>query len=41
MSSVRAGYEELGVEGYYKLHNEDYSNPHINEIEYLLKKEID
>lgn len=41
MGSVRAGYEELGVEGYYKLHNEDYSNPHINEIEYLLKKEID
>jgi len=39
--SVRAGYEELGIEGYYKLHSEDYSNPHIKEIEYLLKQEID
>ena len=40
IKSVRAGYEELGVEGYYKLHCEDYSNPHIKEIEYLLKNEI-
>lgn len=38
--SIRAGYEELGVEGYYKAHSEDYSNPHIKEIEYLLKQEI-
>ena len=38
--SVRAGYEELGIEGYYKAHSEDYSNPHIKEIEYLLKQEI-
>lgn len=38
--SVRAGYEELGIEGYYKLHNKDYTNPHIKEIEYLLKQEI-
>ena len=37
--SVRAGYEQLGVEGYYKKHCEDYSNPHINEIEYLLRQE--
>lgn len=40
MESVRAGYEELGVEGYYKLHSEDYNNPHFREIEYLLKQEI-
>ena len=37
-NSVRAGYEELGIEGYYKLHSEDYNNPHINEIEYLIKE---
>ena len=37
-NSVRAGYEKLGIEGYYKLHNKDYSNPHINEIRYLVKE---
>lgn len=35
--SVRSGYEKLGVEGYYKKHSLDYSNPHFNDIEYLLK----
>ena len=34
--SVRAGYEELGIEGYYKKHCEDYSNPHINLIKELI-----
>ena len=34
--SVRAGYEQLGGDGYYKEHAEDYVNPHIKEIEYLL-----
>lgn len=40
MSSVRAGYEQLGIEGYYKLHSEDYNNPHFADIEYLLQQEI-
>lgn len=31
-NSVRAGYEELGVEDYYLKHSDDYSNPHINII---------
>lgn len=35
--SIRAGYEELGIEGYYKKHCEDYSNPHINDIKHLIK----
>lgn len=34
--SVRAGYEKLGIEGYYKLHNEDYSNPHVSIIKELI-----
>lgn len=34
--SVRAGYEELGIEGYYKRHCEDYSNPHISIIKELI-----
>lgn len=38
--SIRAGYEELGVEGYYKTHSADYNNPHIKELEYLLIQEI-
>lgn len=39
-NSVRAGYEKLGVEGYYKNHNEDYSNPHFNIINALLSDYI-
>ena len=35
--SIRAGYEELGVDEYYKEHSDTYSNPHIDRIEYLLK----
>ena len=38
--SVRSGYEELGIEGYYKTHSADYNNPHIKELEYLLIQEI-
>lgn len=34
--SVRAGYEELGIEDYYKRHCEDYSNPHISIIKELI-----
>ena len=34
--SVREGYEKLGVEGYYLQHGEDYTNPHIDKITYLL-----
>ena len=34
--SVRAGYEQLGVEGYYKEHSADYTNPHFEKISYLL-----
>ena len=40
LSSVRAGYEELGVDEYYRIHSKDYSNPHYREIEYLLKEYI-
>ena len=40
MNSIRSGYEELGVEGYYKLHNEDYSNPHFYIVRELLQKYI-
>ena len=32
--SIRAGYKQLGVEGYYK----KYSNPHLEEIECLMSK---
>lgn len=39
-NSVRLGYEELGVEGYYKLHSDDYSNPHFSDIKYLLEQEF-
>lgn len=38
MYSVRAGYQELGIEDYYKKHNEDYTNHHYNSIKYLLKE---
>ena len=34
--SVREGYVELGVEGYYKKHGTDYTNPHMDKIRYLL-----
>ena len=34
--SVREGYEQLGVDGYYKKHGFDYVNPHFEKIEYLL-----
>ena len=34
--SVRQGYEQLGVEGYYKEHGLDYVNPHIDKITHLL-----
>ena len=36
--SVRAGYEELGVEGYYSKHSEDYSNPHEYKVRHLIEK---
>lgn len=36
-SSVRHGYEELGIDNYYKIHCNDYSNPHSKEVNYLLK----
>lgn len=35
-NSVRAGYEELGIEGYYRKHCKDYSNPHISIIKELI-----
>jgi SAM-dependent methyltransferase len=31
--SIRAYYEELGVDGFYSKHSNDYSNPHIKSIE--------
>ena len=37
--SVREGYEQLGVEGYYKEHGADYVNPHFEKIKYLLDLE--
>lgn len=40
MKSVRSGYEELGIEGYYKIHNEDYNNPHFNIVKKLLENYI-
>lgn len=40
MDSVRAGYEKLGVEGYYKLHSEDYNNHHFYIIKDLLSNYI-
>lgn len=36
--SIRAGYEELGIDEYYKKHSDDYRNPHYKEIKYLLKE---
>lgn len=34
--SVRHGYENLGIEGYYKIHSEDYNNPHFLYIKRLV-----
>lgn len=36
--SVRQGYEELGIEGYYIKHSNNYSNPHIKNIEHLINQ---
>ena len=39
--AVRTGYEEHGVDNYYKIHRSDYSNPHkeiINELLTISKK---
>lgn len=35
--SVREGYEELGVEGYYQKHKDDYHNPH----EFIIHELVD
>lgn len=40
MKSIRSWYEQVGVEGYYKLHNEDYNNPHFYIIKDLLTNYI-
>ena len=36
MSSIREGYIELGVDNFYKLHSNDYQNPHKIIIQKLL-----
>lgn len=36
MEAIRNGYEILGVDSYYELHRDDYSNPHENIIRELL-----
>ena len=36
MDSVREGYEQFGIDNYYKLHSNDYSNPHEEIIRDLL-----
>ena len=40
MTSVREGYELLGVDTYYQQHANDYCNPHFNTIEIMLKDYI-
>lgn len=37
MESVRKGYEKLGVDNYYKIHSNDYVNPHFEIIKNLLE----
>ena len=34
--SVREGYDELGVDDFYRKHQEDYSNPHIKIVQELI-----
>lgn len=38
MKSIRSGYENLGVEGFYKKSGDTYTNPHEEHIVALLKK---
>lgn len=40
-NSIRAGYEKLGIDEYYKQHSEDYTNPHYKTIEHILKNYIE
>ena len=40
ISSVRAGYEKLGIDNFYIKHSEDYCNPHYSDIKTLIS-EID
>lgn len=40
ISPVRLGYEQYGVDGYYRLHSDDYENPHFLDIKYLLESYI-
>ena len=40
MTSIREGYELLGVDTYYQQHANDYCNPHFKTIEIMLKDYI-
>lgn len=39
--SIRAGYQELGIDEYYKQHSGDYHNPHFCVIKNLLERVIE
>lgn len=36
--AIRNLYSELGVEGYYQLHGEEYANPHFVQVRELLRR---
>jgi hypothetical protein len=38
MLKIYDEYKKYGVENYYKLHNKQYFNPHLNKIEIIYKK---
>jgi hypothetical protein len=38
MLKIYDEYKKYGVENYYKLHNKQYFNPHLNKIEILYQK---
>jgi 2-polyprenyl-3-methyl-5-hydroxy-6-metoxy-1,4-benzoquinol methylase len=38
MLKIYDEYKKYGVENYYKLHNKQYFNPHLNKIEIIYQK---